>query len=53
MFAIKRVEAILLASAKGKNVLPGFNLEWSHVYANEFAGTTVSVVILITTPMIN
>ncbi|WP_236722030.1 DUF4942 domain-containing protein [Pseudomonas frederiksbergensis] len=33
-----RLVAILPASAKGKNLLPGFNLEWSQVYANEFAG---------------
>jgi len=38
--------AILPASAKGKDVLPGFDLEWSKVYSNEFAGTSVSVVIV-------
>lgn len=42
-----RLVAILPASAKGKDVLPGLNLTWSRVYSNEFAGTTVSVVILV------
>lgn len=42
-----RLVAILPASAKGKNVLPGFNLTWSREYSNEFAGTSVSVVILV------
>ena len=41
-----RLVAILPSSAKGKNVLPGFNLTWSRDYSNEFAGTSVSVVIL-------
>lgn len=41
-----RLVAILPASAKGKDVLPGFDLHWSPVYDNEFAGTSVSVVIL-------
>lgn len=41
-----RLIAVLPASAKGKNVLPGLNHEWSQVYSNEFAGTSVSVVIL-------
>src|SRR5690606_29076339 len=41
-----RLVAILPASAKGKDVLPGFDLEWSQIYDNEFAGTSVSVVIL-------
>ena len=39
----------LPASAKGKDVLPGFDLEWSKVYSNEFAGTSVSVVIMTAT----
>jgi hypothetical protein len=39
--------AILPASAKNKAVLPDqFNCTWSRTYANEFAGTSVSVVIL-------
>lgn len=38
--------AILPASAKGKQVLEGFDLEWSKVYDNEFAGCSASVVIL-------
>lgn len=44
-----RLVAILPASAKGKDVLPGFELEWSKVYSNEFAGTSVSVVIMAAT----
>lgn len=42
-----RLVAILPASAKGKDVLPGWSLEWSQVFDNEFAGTSVSVVILV------
>ncbi len=41
-----RLVAILPASAKGKDVLPGWACEWSRTYDNEFAGTSVSVVIL-------
>lgn len=41
-----RLVAVLPASAQGKDVLPGFNLTWSREYANEFAGTSVSVVIM-------
>lgn len=41
-----RLVAVLPASAKGKDVLPGWSLEWSSVFENEFAGTSVSVVIL-------
>lgn len=41
-----RLVAILPASAKGKDVLPGLALEWSRIYDGEFAGTSVSVVIL-------
>lgn len=44
-----RLVAVLPASAKGKDLLPGFTLEWSRVYDNEFAGTGVSVVILCAT----
>lgn len=44
-----RLVAILPASAKGKDVLPGWSLEWSQVFDNEFAGTSVSVVILVAT----
>lgn len=42
-----RLVAVLPASAKGKDVLPGFAHEWAGPYANEFAGTSVSVVILL------
>lgn len=42
-----RLVAILPASMKGKDFLGnGFAHEWSPIYANEFAGTSVSVVIL-------
>lgn len=44
-----RLVAILPASARGKDVLHGFNHEWSRVYRNEFAGTSVSVAILVAT----
>ncbi len=44
-----RLVAILPASAKGKQVLEGFNLEWSGALENEFVGTSVSVVILTAT----
>lgn len=40
-----RLVAILPASARGKALLSGFMHEWSDVIANEFAGTSVSVVI--------
>lgn len=38
--------AILPASAKGKDLLPGFDHEWSSVIDNAFAGASVSVVML-------
>lgn len=41
-----RLVAILPASARGKDLLPGWSLEWSGTISNEFAGTSVSVVIL-------
>lgn len=41
-----RLVAILPASAKNRDVLPGWTLEWSRVFDNEFAGASVSVVIL-------
>lgn len=44
-----RLVAILPASAKGKDLLPGWQCEWSQVFDNEFAGTSVSVVILVGT----
>jgi hypothetical protein len=44
-----RLVAILPASAKGKQVLEGFDLEWSQVMENQFAGTSVDVVILTAT----
>lgn len=42
-----RLVAVLPASAKGKDILPGFAHQWHGPYANEFAGTSVSVVILV------
>lgn len=41
-----RLVAILPASAKGKDLLPGWEIDWSRVFDNEFAGTSVSVAIL-------
>lgn len=42
-----RLVAILPSSAKGKDLLPGWSLEWARTFDNEFAGTSVSVVVLI------
>lgn len=42
-----RLVAILPASAKGKDLLPGFNLTFDGPYSNEFSGTSVSVVIVV------
>lgn len=42
-----RLVAILPASTKGKDVLAGWSLEWARTFDNEFAGTSVSVVVLI------
>ncbi len=44
-----RLVAILPASARGNDLLPGWALEWSGTISNEFAGTSVSVVILAAT----
>ena len=41
-----RLVAILPASAKGKPVLEGFDLQCSAIMENQFAGTSVDVVIL-------
>ena len=41
-----RLVAILPASAKASGILPGFDCRWHGPYENEFAGTSVSVVIL-------
>lgn len=40
-----KLVAILPASAKGKDLLPGWDCTWSGAYDNEFPGTSVSVVI--------
>ena len=42
-----RLVAILPASAKGRDLLPGFQHQWHGPFDNEFAGTSVSVVILV------
>ncbi|MEJ8837768.1 DUF4942 domain-containing protein [Ramlibacter sp. AN1133] len=42
-----RLVAILPASMRDKELLAGFEHTWSEVYDNEFAGTSVSVVILV------
>lgn len=44
-----KLVAILPASAKGKLLLEGFDHQYSAVFKNEFAGTTVDVVILTAT----
>lgn len=44
-----RIVAILPASANRKDLLPGWTQEWSGIIVNEFAGTSVSVVILAAT----
>lgn len=41
-----RLVAVLPASAAGQQFLPGFDHKWSRVFDNEFAGTSISVVIL-------
>lgn len=41
-----RLVAILPASAKGKTLIEGMQHEYSEVYKNKFAGTSVEVVIL-------
>ncbi|MEN6544470.1 MAG: DUF4942 domain-containing protein [Armatimonadia bacterium] len=41
-----RLVAILPASAKGKDLLPGWDCDWYGPFDNQFAGTSVSVVIL-------
>jgi len=41
-----RLVAVLPASMRGKDVLPGWTAEWSRVFANEFAGTSVAVAIV-------
>ena len=45
-----RLVAILPASARHADVLPGWGLEWSRNLDNEFAGTSISVVILCAEP---
>jgi len=41
-----RLVAILPASLRGKDLLPGFAQTWSQPYPDEFPGTSVSVVLL-------
>ncbi|EPP9374585.1 DUF4942 domain-containing protein [Pseudomonas aeruginosa] len=45
-----RLVAILPASLKGKDLLPGWDLEWHGPFSNEFDGTGVTVAILLATP---
>jgi hypothetical protein len=40
-----RFSAVLPASLKNSDIAPGWNVEWSDVYSDEFAGTGVSVII--------
>lgn len=42
-----RLVAILPVSAKGKDLLPGFNCWYPQTFDNEFSGTSISVVILV------
>lgn len=44
-----RLVAILPPTARNKDWLPEFDLEFSKIYSNEFSGTSVSVVILTAT----
>ncbi len=39
------VVCILPASARGKDLIPGLSYEWSTVFENEFAGTSIDVAI--------
>lgn len=41
-----RLVAILPVGMKGKDILPYWDIEWSDEISNEFAGTSISVVIL-------
>ena len=41
-----QITAVLPASAKNKEVLKGFEIEWSRIIENAFSDTSVSVVIL-------
>jgi hypothetical protein len=43
---VGRLVAILPASHKGKDLLPGMTCEWSPIYEREFAGTSVAVTML-------
>jgi hypothetical protein len=40
-----RVVCILPASQRGKDLVPGLDYEWSEVFANQFAGTSIDVAI--------
>jgi hypothetical protein len=41
-----RLVAIVPASARGKDVLPGFSITWSDVMNNEFANTSIAVAVM-------
>lgn len=45
-----RLVAILPASARRQDVLPGWTLKWTTVRSNAFSGTSIDVVILAATP---
>ena len=42
-----RLVAILPTSAKNRDMLPGWDVEWRGPYDNEFSGTSVSVVMMV------
>lgn len=48
-----RLVAILPSSAKGKDVLPGLAHQWHGPFDNQFAGASVSVVILVADKKVN
>lgn len=45
-----RLVAVVPASARNRAVLPGMSVEWHGPFDNQFAGTSVSVAILVATP---
>lgn len=45
-----KLVAILPASAQGKDLLPGFACRYPRLFDNEFAGTSISVVLLVAEP---
>lgn len=45
-----RLVAILPASMRGSDLLPGWEMQWNGPFSNEFDGTGVTVVVLLATP---